>query len=755
MADLVVTTDFSQVNNLNTALKSTDTIFVKAVDSVIRESNRFNRVSKTLAKTTEETLAVVAAAEAMVAAKVQQESLKREKTRIREAAAAEREAKRIEAANKRAADSEAKLAAEVAKNQAISAQRFTSGLNQRTGVTGASAMQSGASFSAMDQEIERLKVKYDKIYAASRLYETSLEEINRAHMLGATSIKQHEAALEQLNTEYQNFQNGTATANNRFAQGLHQNLVGMNNFGVITQQAGYQIGDFIVQVQSGTNGFVAFGQQATQMVGFLPLLAAELGIAKVAFMGLSISMAGLTLGLSIIIPLLTAVGAAWMRTSESSDKTSTSVDKQAQAYDGLIRKIEDLRLARQMEASGVQSTDEQVSLNEINKLIRERNGLQNQTLLLTSQEMLVASGGRSQLAAEYLEDQADIRQARIDEINEILRQLEYERQLETAAKNRANEVRDQYREEKKFKDLALAATELLESTMRTISTLDLSGPFKNMLGPIQAAIDKARELAANNGGMVSGPASNKINGLGNLNLPLGMVPPALGGIAPSTSQRPQARPTDIDFGYYPDQTSGSGSKREKQIRKEISLTKELTQAEKDRQNVVRSVQSSLEDGFMSMVDGTTSVKDAFKSMARDIIKELYRVLVVQRMVGNITSAFGPLTGPSTGSLGLPFGNTRASGGSIMGGTPYLVGEQGPELVIPRHSGTVVNANQTANALGGNSGAITVQNNITVTGSDAAMVRAEVAKMIPQITNATKAAVIDAKQRGGQMAAAFR
>jgi hypothetical protein len=74
-------------------------------------------------------------------------------------------------------------------------------------------------------------------------------------------------------------------------------------------------------------------------------------------------------------------------------------------------------------------------------------------------------------------------------------------------------------------------------------------------------------------------------------------------------------------------------------------------------------------------------------------------------------------------------------------------------VIPRHSGTVVNAKQTAGNTGG--GSITVQNNITVTGSDSAMVRTEIAKMIPQITNATKAAVIDARLRGGQMKQAFR
>ena len=204
-----------------------------------------------------------------------------------------------------------------------------------------------------------------------------------------------------------------------------------------------------------------------------------------------------------------------------------------------------------------------------------------------------------------------------------------------------------------------------------------------------------------------------------------------------------------------------GEDRSKYSQKEIdAITAEIEayntkmQVMEQQKQIMDTVKSSLEDGFMSMVEGTKSVKDAFKDMARDIIKELYRVLVVQRMVGGISSAFGPLTGPSTGSFGLPFG-ARASGGSMMGGNAYLVGEHGPELVVPRHSGTVMNANQTANALGGGSGNVTVQNNITVTGSDAAMVRAEVAKMIPQITNATKAAVIDAKQRGGQMAAAFR
>ena len=43
-------------------------------------------------------------------------------------------------------------------------------------------------------------------------------------------------------------------------------------------------------------------------------------------------------------------------------------------------------------------------------------------------------------------------------------------------------------------------------------------------------------------------------------------------------------------------------------------------------------------GFLAMVEGTKSVKDAFKDMAREVLKELYRIYVVKRIVGGITSA---------------------------------------------------------------------------------------------------------------------
>ena len=52
---------------------------------------------------------------------------------------------------------------------------------------------------------------------------------------------------------------------------------------------------------------------------------------------------------------------------------------------------------------------------------------------------------------------------------------------------------------------------------------------------------------------------------------------------------------------------------------------------------------------------------------------------------------------STSSLGL---QARAGGGDISSGQPYLVGERGPELVVPRSAGTVIPNHSLAGAMGG-------------------------------------------------------
>ena len=165
-------------------------------------------------------------------------------------------------------------------------------------------------------------------------------------------------------------------------------------------------------------------------------------------------------------------------------------------------------------------------------------------------------------------------------------------------------------------------------------------------------------------------------------------------------------------------------------------------------SVMQTVESSMESAFMSMVDGTMSAKDAFKSMAADIIKQLYKVLVVEQMVSSISGAIkGAFGAPSGG------GGGKASGGTVQAGRPYVTGEHGRELFVPSSAGRVLSVAQSKAAVGGGDSVI-VNQTINVTTGVQQTVRAEIMGLMPQIQNASKAAVLDAKRRGGAFAGAF-
>ena len=159
------------------------------------------------------------------------------------------------------------------------------------------------------------------------------------------------------------------------------------------------------------------------------------------------------------------------------------------------------------------------------------------------------------------------------------------------------------------------------------------------------------------------------------------------------------------------------------------------------------VESSMEDAFMSIVDGTAKGQDAFKAMAAAIIKDLYRVLVVQRLVGTFESGRG-----IAGFIGRLFPGA-ASGRSMQAGEPHVVGEHGRELFVPQTAGRVLSVAQAQNAVGGG-GAVVVNQTINVSTGVQQTVRAEIKQLMPQIAESAKSAVVDAKRRGGSYGRAF-
>lgn len=164
--------------------------------------------------------------------------------------------------------------------------------------------------------------------------------------------------------------------------------------------------------------------------------------------------------------------------------------------------------------------------------------------------------------------------------------------------------------------------------------------------------------------------------------------------------------------------------------------KNLKKIKSDAELARDALSSSMETAFMSLVDGTKSVKDAFRDMASAVIKELYRIYVVKKITGMVT---GFLQGSD-----VPLFGGKANGGPVGAGGSYLVGERGPEIFTPSTSGTI-----TPNSKSGGAGSgVTVVQNINISTGVQQTVRAEIRQMMPQIAQSAKAAVVDSKRRGG-------
>lgn len=197
-------------------------------------------------------------------------------------------------------------------------------------------------------------------------------------------------------------------------------------------------------------------------------------------------------------------------------------------------------------------------------------------------------------------------------------------------------------------------------------------------------------------------------------------------------------------------------------RKKAIEDKKLLDIAKEREAFEKKIESTLESGLMSMVDGTKSVSDAFRSMATDVIKELYRILVVQQIVNQAKSAITSLSGvvfPSANGNVLnngkitPYANGGVVGSPTMfnmsGGKTGLMGEAGPEAILPLKRGP--NGKLGVESSGGS---VVVNQTINVSTGVAQTVRNEIRTLMPQIAEGAKSAVLDAKRRGGSFGSAF-
>lgn len=214
---------------------------------------------------------------------------------------------------------------------------------------------------------ERLRHKFVQGHTAMEIYSRELNDIAMARKKNIISAQQQANEVARLNKAYAE---GSGVFS-RFNQAQMAATKGSNQMGVVTQQAGYQIGDFLVQVQSGTNPLVAFGQQATQLVGVLPLVAGRIGLTTAAAIGLSTA-------LGIGIPLVTAIGAAFWRTSgqaKSATDTFNELSNAISDYADVSERLQDADFSQNFgmfadQAERALAAIKELKTAEINESIR-------------------------------------------------------------------------------------------------------------------------------------------------------------------------------------------------------------------------------------------------------------------------------------------------------------------------------------------------------------------------------------------------
>lgn len=135
---------------------------------------------------------------------------------------------------------------------------------------------------AHTRELDRLSRAYDPVYRASKAYEAEVERLNLALKVGAVTQGQYAAEVRKAAVQLQTARGVTQQVGNGLGR----------NFQMQVQNAAFQIGDFAVQVGSGTSASRAFAQQMPQLLGGFGVLGAVAGAVVAVAAPLAASLLG-------------------------------------------------------------------------------------------------------------------------------------------------------------------------------------------------------------------------------------------------------------------------------------------------------------------------------------------------------------------------------------------------------------------------------------------------------------------------------
>ena len=525
---------------------------------------------------------------------------------------------------------------------------------------------------------------------------------------------------------------------------------GSKKFTMGTQQAGFQVGDFAAQVQNGTSALVALGQQGPQLLGMFGAIGAVAGAflaittaiikAKNAGKEMSFDFKGLGRDLAKTfepaMPIIEAIGSAfkWLGSTAMSVlnvliRGFAGYLVAIQHFPAVVKEVFDkFKVTLTLAATNVRLLGNQLALM-LNKFAKDSDVTMTdfsnvvggtirgsvayiKTIWGTLDESLAnVMKTAAKNTIKVIEDMLNSVVSKINSLSQAINSVLPERFKEygigevgsfdfgTDALFNITET--------KFKDIGNRANQAFWNEYYKDTQFSDPSRFDTLIQGQEYAIAMLQKQAAQYASTLAEPNQAFHDMLETI-----------------------ASIESIDLGSY----CSWVAKKAKETGKET---------EHALQGMIDNIQRSFEDGFMSIFDHTKTAKEKFRDMAYSIIKELYKVLVVQQMVGS----FDMNKGTGSGIMGAIMGGNKANGGPVEAGRTYLVGERGPETFTAPSNGKIY----PTESLGGG---VTVVQNFSFSANGDESVKRIIAQEAPKIADMTTASIMDQRRRGGSMRKTF-
>ena len=466
------------------------------------------------------------------------------------------------------------------------------------------------------------------------------------------------------------------------------------------QQTGYQVGDYAVQVANGTSAMQAFGQQGSQLLGIFGPIGAVLGAG---------------------VAIFSAIGVAAQRASSSVEKFSLDfMDLNSVSLSSIRSAATDLEEIQKRynealhdgskasaDATRVIVANSETEFNarkQVLEVERELITLRSQAVIGQLEEM---RRKQEQLRVQAIETARNLAPGATGIGDQYARAAFDVEALRLALGSQLTDLRDNNLAIKELEAelarLGIASEEAafiagtvfeaagdggeyarlkMEEFRRSIkgATNDAIELRDAMLSVAQAGVtqdERIQVLRAQIAAAQRGTSTDVAAEQARVAIDLAKAGASIDQIAAAAQSAGEKAGVIENLNAELKDLTTTASNAGRSVRKVAEEVDIFGDSFDDLDAIVKQVggviENSMEDAFMSVIDNTKNTADAFRSMARSIIAELYKVLVVQQMVGSVEKGTG-----IAGFIGKALG-MRASGGQITSGQPYIVGEKGQSL----------------------------------------------------------------------------